>query len=110
MDTACRCVLVRMVGADLDKHGLSNLAYWPALAAHARLLLAAGNLADYRKACATLAQAAPAPGQEYIVKAGDTLASIANRADPVHAASLTGQLVRETGTSAVVPGEHIFIP
>jgi hypothetical protein len=58
----------------------------------------------------TLAQAAPAPGQEYIVKAGDTLASIANRADPAHATSLTGQLVRETGTSAVVPGEHIFIP
>jgi hypothetical protein len=58
----------------------------------------------------TLAQAAPAQGQEYIVKAGDSLASIADRADPAHAASLTGQLVRETGTSLVVPGEHIFIP
>ena len=58
----------------------------------------------------TLAQAAPAQGQEYIVKAGDTLASIANRADPAHAASLTGQLARETGTGSVVPGEHIFIP
>ena len=58
----------------------------------------------------TLAQAGPAQGQEYIVKAGDTLASIANRADPAHAASLTGQLARETGTSLVVPGEHIFIP
>jgi hypothetical protein len=58
----------------------------------------------------TLAQAAPAHGQEYVVKAGDTLASIATRADPAHAASLTGQLVRETGTSLVVPGEHIFIP
>ena len=58
----------------------------------------------------TLAQAAPAHGQEYIVKAGDTLASIANRADPAHAASLTGQLARETGTGSVVPGEHIFIP
>ena len=58
----------------------------------------------------TLAQAAPAQGQEYIVKAGDTLASIANRADPGHAASLSGQLARETGTSSVVPGEHIFIP
>ena len=30
----------------------------------------------------TLAQAAPAQGQEYIVKAGDTLASIAAQADP----------------------------
>jgi Tfp pilus assembly protein FimV len=58
----------------------------------------------------TLAQAAPAQGQEYIVKAGDTLASIANRADPAHAASLSGELARETGTGSVVPGEHIFIP
>jgi hypothetical protein len=58
----------------------------------------------------TLAQGGPAQGQEYIVKAGDTLASIANRADPAHTASLTGQLARETGTSLVVPGEHIFIP
>ena len=58
----------------------------------------------------TLAQAAPAQGQEYIVKAGDTLASIATRADPAHPVSLTGQLARETGTSSVVPGEHIFIP
>jgi len=58
----------------------------------------------------TLAQAAPAKGQQYIVKVGDTLASIANRADPAHASSLTGRLVSETGTSLVVPGEHIFIP
>jgi hypothetical protein len=58
----------------------------------------------------TLAQAGPAQGQEYIVKAGDTPASIATRADPAHAASLTGQLARETGTNLVVPGEHIFIP
>ncbi len=58
----------------------------------------------------TLAQAAPAQGQEYIVKAGDTLASIATRADPAHGASLTDQLIHETGTGLVVPGEHIFIP
>jgi hypothetical protein len=58
----------------------------------------------------TLAEAAPAQGQDYIVKAGDTLASIATRADPAHSTSLTAQLVRETGTSLVVPGEHIFIP
>jgi hypothetical protein len=58
----------------------------------------------------TLAQAAPAHGQEYIVKAGDTLASIADRADPAHATSLAGQMAHETGTSLVVPGEHIFIP
>ncbi len=58
----------------------------------------------------TLAQAAPAQGQDYIVKAGDSLSSIATRADPAQAASLTDQLARETGTSQVVPGEHIFIP
>ena len=50
----------------------------------------------------------PRPGTEY--KAGDTLASIANRADPAHATSMTGQLARETGSGSVVPGEHIFIP
>ena len=58
----------------------------------------------------TLAQSAPAPGQEYIVKAGDTLASIATRADPSHAIALDGQLAREVGSTVVVPGEHIFIP
>jgi len=58
----------------------------------------------------TLAQAAPAQGQEYIVQAGDTLASIATRADPSQAASLAGQLAREVGSGVVVPGEHIFIP
>ena len=58
----------------------------------------------------TLAQAAPAQGQEYVVKAGDTLASIAGRADPAHPASLAGQLAREVGSTVVVPGEHVFIP
>lgn len=58
----------------------------------------------------TLAQAAPAPGQEYVVHEGDTLASIAGRADPAHAASLSARLARETGTTVVVPGEHIYIP
>jgi hypothetical protein len=58
----------------------------------------------------TLAQAAPAQGQEYVVKAGDTLASIATEADPSGAGALTGQLVSEVGSSVVVPGEHIYIP
>jgi len=58
----------------------------------------------------TLAQAAPAQGQQYIVKAGDTLASIATQADPAHTASLTQQLAREVGSTVVVPGEHVFIP
>ena len=58
----------------------------------------------------TLAQAAPAQGQGYVVKAGDTLASIATRADPSHPTSLAGQLAREVGSTVVVPGEHVFIP
>jgi hypothetical protein len=58
----------------------------------------------------TLAQAAPAQGQEYIVKVGDTLASIATRADPARATSLSDRLAREVGSSVVVPGEHVFIP
>jgi Tfp pilus assembly protein FimV len=58
----------------------------------------------------TLAQAAPAQGQEYIVRAGDTLASIAAQADPGHAAALTARLASEVGSTVVVPGEHVFIP
>ena len=58
----------------------------------------------------TLAQAAPAHGQEYIVKAGDTLASIARQADPAHAATLAGRLAQETGSNVLVPAEHVFIP
>jgi hypothetical protein len=58
----------------------------------------------------TLAQDPAAPGQEYIVKAGDTLTSIAAQADPVHRAWMAAQLARETGSAVVVPGEHLFIP
>jgi hypothetical protein len=58
----------------------------------------------------TLAQAAPSQGQVYVVKAGDTLASIAAKANPTQAGVLTQQLAREVGSSVVVPGEHVFIP
>ncbi|HTU36729.1 MAG TPA: LysM peptidoglycan-binding domain-containing protein [Acidimicrobiales bacterium] len=58
----------------------------------------------------TLAQAAPAQGQEYIVKAGDTLPAIAAEADPAHADALTARLAQEIGSSVLVPGEHIYIP
>ena len=57
-----------------------------------------------------LAQAQPTVGQEYIVKSGDTLASIAARADRAQAGSLTARLAREVGSTVVVPGEHIQIP
>ncbi len=58
----------------------------------------------------TLAQAAPALGADYIVKPGDTLASIASRADAAHARTLAAQLAREVGSKVVVPGEHLHIP
>jgi Tfp pilus assembly protein FimV len=58
----------------------------------------------------TLAQAAPAEGQEYVVKVGDTLASIAAQADPGHASVLAARLASEVGSTVVVPGEHVFIP
>jgi len=58
----------------------------------------------------TLAQDPAAPGQEYVVKAGDSLGSIARQADPVHAAALATTLAREVGSMVVVPGEHIQIP
>jgi Tfp pilus assembly protein FimV len=58
----------------------------------------------------TLAQAPPSKGQVYVVKSGDTLASIAAQANPDRAGSLTQELAREVGSSVVVPGEHVFIP
>ena len=58
----------------------------------------------------TLAQDPAAPGQEYIVKSGDTLASIAAQAAPAHQASMVQQLAREAGSTVVVPGEHLLIP
>jgi Tfp pilus assembly protein FimV len=58
----------------------------------------------------TLAQAPPTTGQEYVVKSGDTLASIAAQVSPSRAGQLTQELAREVGSSVVVPGEHVFIP
>jgi Tfp pilus assembly protein FimV len=58
----------------------------------------------------TLAQAPPSKGQVYVVRAGDTLASIAAQANPAGAGILTQELAHEVGSSVVVPGEHVFIP
>jgi Tfp pilus assembly protein FimV len=58
----------------------------------------------------TFAQAPPSKGQVYVVKSGDTLASIAAQADPDGAGALTQALAREVGSTVVVPGEHVFIP
>jgi hypothetical protein len=59
---------------------------------------------------ATLADAGPTVGQTYIVKAGDSLTSIAQRTGVSNVAALTAKLAAETGSSVVVPGEHIRIP
>jgi hypothetical protein len=58
----------------------------------------------------TLAADAPAPGQEYVVRGGDTLASIARQADRADVAGMTRRLAAEVGSSVVVPGEHLRIP
>jgi hypothetical protein len=58
----------------------------------------------------TLAGAGPAVGQTYIVKAGDSLTTIAQRTGVSNVAALTAKLVAETGSDVVVPGEHIRIP
>jgi hypothetical protein len=58
----------------------------------------------------TLADAGPTAGQVYIAKTGDTLASIAQRSGVPDTAALVSQLVTETGSPVVVPGEHIGIP
>ena len=80
------------------------------LAAFVLLLLVLLALPLRQLGGSTLAQAAPAQGQEYVVKAGDTLASIAARADPGQAAALAARLASEVGSTVVVPGEHVFIP
>jgi hypothetical protein len=58
----------------------------------------------------TLAGAAPTQGQEYVVKGGDTLTSIAQRADSADVAGMTRRLASEIGSTVVVPGEHLLIP
>ena len=57
-----------------------------------------------------LTPAPPTKGQVYVVKDGDTLASIAAQANPAGSGPLAQQLADEVGSSIVVPGEHVFIP
>ena len=81
-----------------------------ALAAFVLLLLVLLALPVRQLGGSTLAQDPPAPGQEYVVKPGDSLASIAERADPAHASALASSMARVVGSTVVVPGEHILIP
>jgi hypothetical protein len=58
----------------------------------------------------TIAGGAPTAGQEYVVRSGDTLASIAARAGGGDAARIEQQLAAEAGSTVLVPGEHLLIP
>jgi hypothetical protein len=58
----------------------------------------------------TIAGPAPAAGQEYVVRSGDTLASIAERVGGGNVAGLERQLAGEAGSTVLVPGEHLLIP
>jgi hypothetical protein len=51
-----------------------------------------------------------ASGMEYVVQPGDTVNSIAREMNPVEPSFARSLLVRELGSSVVVPGEHVLIP
>jgi len=51
-----------------------------------------------------------APGMLYVVQPGDTVTSIATLVNPVDPSLARHVLVRELGSSYVVPGEHVLIP
>jgi LysM repeat protein len=52
----------------------------------------------------------PTAGQEYVVRSGDTLASIAARVGSSNVVGIERQLAREAGSGVLVPGEHLLIP
>jgi hypothetical protein len=58
----------------------------------------------------TIAGSAPTAGQEYVVRSGDTLASIAEHVGGGNAAGMERQLAGEAGSTVLVPGEHLLIP
>jgi hypothetical protein len=58
----------------------------------------------------TVAASGPVAGQTYVVRSGDTLASIASRAGGVNVAGMEQQLANEVGSTVLVPGEHLLIP
>jgi hypothetical protein len=58
----------------------------------------------------TVAGSAPTAGQQYVVRSGDTLASIASQVGGDNVAGMERQLATEAGSTVVVPGEHLLIP
>jgi hypothetical protein len=51
-----------------------------------------------------------ASGMDYVVQPGDTVNSIARNMNPLDPSLARSLLVRELGSSVVVPGEHVLIP
>jgi hypothetical protein len=51
-----------------------------------------------------------ASGMVYVVHPGDNVNSIAAMMNPVDPAAARRDLVRQLGSSVVVPGEHVLIP
>lgn len=51
-----------------------------------------------------------ASGMNYIVQPGDTINTIARDMNPTDPAEARTLLVRELGSTVVVPGEHVLIP
>ena len=51
-----------------------------------------------------------ASGMQYVVQPGDTVQSIAQLVNPVAPLIARTAIVRELGSSVVVPGEHVLIP
>jgi hypothetical protein len=58
----------------------------------------------------TIAGSGPIAGQEYVVRNGDTLASLAAQVDRNNVAGVEKKLMNEAGSSVLVPGEHLLIP
>ena len=51
-----------------------------------------------------------ASGMNYVVQPGDSVGSIAQLMNPVNPEAARTLLVRELGSTVVVPGEHVLIP
>jgi hypothetical protein len=58
----------------------------------------------------TIAGAVPPAGQQYVVRSGDTIASIAARVSGGNVSGMERRLAAEAGSTVVVPGEHLLIP
>jgi len=58
----------------------------------------------------TVAASGPIAGQTYVVRSGDTLASIASSVGGGNVAGTEQQLADEVGSTVLVPGEHLLIP